>query len=402
MKEKLIDKLNKNKSYIINLLILIFKNNNINAYLVGGAVRDLLLDKEVRDIDIAIEGDPQIVIKLTKEYLSSYSYHSQFYTATLHFKNGESIDIIRCRKEIYPFYGSLPIVTPSSIHDDLYRRDFTLNAIAYNLLNNEIIDNHFGIKDLFKGELKKVHKDSYLEDATRILRGIRYSQRYDFTLVDENEIVGCVKDGILKTISTDRMIKELCLICNEDKWKECVMHLNALDIFNINYDLLGKVNPIENSYNNHIKMLNIFYAMNKKEDKEIFTKSSIVDKELKIAMNKYLYEEDVECSLHLHKNNYNIYNLLKKTSYYYRIILAWNNKLQYKIINFEERLKDIQLSFDGNYIRGLSDIKGKEIGDIIEWIKKVKLCIGIKEDKDYLKKHLGEIRDGVKYKDRKL
>ncbi|WP_246582613.1 hypothetical protein [Clostridium mobile] len=183
---------------------------------------------------------------------------------------------------------------------------------------------------------------------------------------------------------------------------ECLLHLNKLDIFKINYNLLGKINPIEDSYNIHIKMLNIFYAMDKKEDKEMFIKNSILDKELKTAMSKYLYEEDIECSLHLHKNNYNIYNLLGKTSCYYRIILAWNNRLQYKIINFEKYLKNVQLSFNGNYIRSIGDINGKEIGDIIEWIKRIKLCIGIKEDKDYLKKHLGEIKDDVKYKDRKF
>lgn len=373
----IIENLDNNKLFIVYLLINILKEKNIRGYLVGGAVRDLTLGEKVRDIDIGLEEDPKIIIPYIENHLISFTYHEKFNTSTLHFKNGESIDLIRCRKEKYLNNGGLPIVQPSNIRDDLFRRDFTINAMAIDLLNGEIIDYHFGKEDLLNKRLKKIHENSYLEDPTRIFRAVKYAMRYGLEISDEDEIIQCIQNGAIDTLSVDRIVKEILMILEEDTWTEALCYLNELNIFKVNKELLGKPNTLESYDNILLRILNLFYSLEREEDKSILINNSIIPKEIKKGMGRYLYEKDIVEKLQLQNNNYNIYNILEKSTYIERVILLWNKKLKYKIINFEKNLNNSKI-LDENFIKSIKGKSGREINEIVKNIKKASLCTGIK------------------------
>jgi len=191
-------------------------------YLVGGVVRDLLLEKDIFDLDIVVEGD---AIKFAKELAKilgeKFSRHHTFGTATVCF-SGHKIDFATARTEKYAHWGALPKVKPSLLTRDLLRRDFTINAMAISLNSTDygkLIDLFDGLQDLKKGLIRILHPNSFLDDPTRILRAIRFEQRFGFKI--EKETFVLVKDAIsqaaLKQVSLHRLRDELTLILKEPK-----------------------------------------------------------------------------------------------------------------------------------------------------------------------------------------
>lgn len=194
------------------------------VYLVGGAIRDALCGFEVDDIDLVVEGDPA---PLVQELDPSAVIHERFGTAEL-VVDGFPVDVARARTEIYPFPGSLPVVTFGSIGDDLYRRDFTINAIAVPLGGpeaGEMIDPFGGLEDLARGELRLLHDASFRDDPTRALRGARYAARFGFTLAPHTETLLSTVD--FSTISADRYRAELRLAAAERNGIEAMVLLSG-------------------------------------------------------------------------------------------------------------------------------------------------------------------------------
>jgi tRNA nucleotidyltransferase (CCA-adding enzyme) len=183
----------------------------VPAYLVGGAVRDLLLGIEGADLDVAIEGDVEALagapgFELEREGL--------FLTGRLEL-GGLKVDVARARGETYPQPGALPEVRPAPITDDLARRDFTVNAMALPLAGAaELIDPHGGLDDLRAGVLRVLHDRSFIDDPTRALRAARYAARFGFEL--ERETAGLLEKADLSTVSEDRVQNELRRIALED------------------------------------------------------------------------------------------------------------------------------------------------------------------------------------------
>jgi tRNA nucleotidyltransferase (CCA-adding enzyme) len=183
----------------------------VPAYLVGGAVRDLLLDLEVGDLDLVIEGDPQPLAQLPGFELER---EGLFLTGRLHL-DGLRIDVARARAESYPRPGALPEVRPASIADDLARRDFTVNAMAFPLSGDrQLLDPHGGVDDLRAGRLRVLHDRSFVDDPTRALRAARYAARFRFEL--EPETARLIRDADLSTVTKDRTDNELRRIAAEE------------------------------------------------------------------------------------------------------------------------------------------------------------------------------------------
>ena len=174
------------------------------AYLVGGAVRDLLLGRPRADIDVAVEGD---VDELSRRLGGNVRTHARFATATVRV-DGLEVDLAATRRETYPRPGALPEVQPASLSEDLARRDFTINAMAVPLGSApRLIDPHGGLADLERGELRVLHPRSFADDPTRALRAARYSARYSLALEPETERL--LRDADLSTVSRDRVEAEL-------------------------------------------------------------------------------------------------------------------------------------------------------------------------------------------------
>lgn len=182
---------------------------DVRAYLVGGSVRDLLLGRPLTDLDVAVDGDLEIVLERVGVEARS---HERFGTASVTLE-GTELDLARTRRERYRRPGALPEVEPAPIRTDLARRDFTANAIALPLTDRrevELIDPYDGVADIEAGLLRAIHRGSFIDDPTRALRAARYAARLDFSLEPATALLLEATD--LGTVSGDRVRAELLRI----------------------------------------------------------------------------------------------------------------------------------------------------------------------------------------------
>lgn len=209
------------------------KKLGIAPYLVGGIVRDVVVlakgeDTHVHDFDfdIVCEGDAIILAKevAAKVEGSELKTHEAFITAKLTLSSGAHIDFVTARTEVYPVPGALPVVTPALLSKDLYRRDFTVNAMAVTLedflatMTPAVIDPFEGKKALLvEKKLSVLHQKSFIDDPTRIFRGARYASRFGLTLdtATTEALKGAVSGGALRTISNIRILNELKRVADE-------------------------------------------------------------------------------------------------------------------------------------------------------------------------------------------
>jgi tRNA nucleotidyltransferase (CCA-adding enzyme) len=181
------------------------------VYLVGGAVRDLLLDRDRADVDLVVVGDAaELAAKLGAEPVE----HERFATAKVRL-DGHEVDIATARVETYPHPGALPEVEPATdVEADLSRRDFTINAMAMPLRGEPaLIDPHGGLTDLEAGLLRVLHERSFVDDPTRALRAARYAARFGFE--PEPETAALLKATDLSTVSRARHEAELLRLAAE-------------------------------------------------------------------------------------------------------------------------------------------------------------------------------------------
>jgi tRNA nucleotidyltransferase (CCA-adding enzyme) len=183
----------------------------VPSYLVGGVVRDLLLGREVADLDVAIDGDAAALTDLP-----GFSFERDALFLTGRIEQGDvKIDVAQTRAESYPRSGALPEVRPASIAEDLARRDFSINAMAHPLAGDrQLIDPHGGVDDLRAGLLRVLHKGSFVDDPTRALRAARYAARFGFEL--ESKTAELLGHADLSTVSEDRIDNELRHIAEEE------------------------------------------------------------------------------------------------------------------------------------------------------------------------------------------
>jgi tRNA nucleotidyltransferase (CCA-adding enzyme) len=204
-----------------------------SVYLVGGVVRDMLLGYSNFDLDLVIEGD---AVKLAQQVAETSQarllVHRRFGTAKLKYANF-MLDLATARKETYARPGALPAVNPGTLKDDLIRRDFTINAMAISLDSNdygELIDPYHGKSDLEQRLIRILHPESFSDDATRILRGVCYEQRFGFEF--ETQTIRLLKRDIamLDTISGDRIRHELEHILEEERPELAIKRLGELEV----------------------------------------------------------------------------------------------------------------------------------------------------------------------------
>jgi tRNA nucleotidyltransferase (CCA-adding enzyme) len=203
------------------------------VYLVGGVVRDMLLGYPNFDLDLVVEGDAvQLAQQVTETGQAKLLVHHRFGTAKLRYENF-TMDLATARKETYTRPGALPAVTPGTLTDDLLRRDFSINAMAISLAADdygELVDPYQGKTDLEHRLIRVLHPGSFSDDATRILRGVRYEQRFGFEF--EARTARLLKRNIpmLDTISGDRIRHELELILKEEQPELAIKRLGDLGI----------------------------------------------------------------------------------------------------------------------------------------------------------------------------
>lgn len=195
--------------------------NKYNVFLVGGLVRDLLLNLPNYDLDIVVEGDGLSFARLLGEkFGAKVRSHEKFGTAVVLLSNGDKIDVATARTEFYEYPAALPSVETSSLKQDLYRRDFTINAMAININATnfgEFIDYFNGKTDLDKKVIRVLYNLSFVEDPTRIIRAVRFEQRYGFVIEEQTMAFAqhAIETKLIEKLSFHRIREELNLILHE-------------------------------------------------------------------------------------------------------------------------------------------------------------------------------------------
>ena len=204
-------------------------------YAVGGFVRDLLLGRPNLDVDLVVEGDALGFLESFRGSEVRVSVHRRYRTGTLVFPEGQKIDVATARREFYEYPVAQPTVSSDSLKHDLYRRDFAVNAMALSLNPStwgELVDYFGGRVDLERGLLRVLHNLSFVEDPTRVLRGVRLERRLGFRMGEDTEKLArnCVRGGLLSLLSGPRLRSELELVLLEEEAPSMAVRLRDLGV----------------------------------------------------------------------------------------------------------------------------------------------------------------------------
>lgn len=361
-----------------------------SLYLVGGVVRDLLLSYPSFDVDLVVEGDAVTLAQQVTEISSAKTIlHPRFGTAKLSLGDFV-IDLASARNEAYARPGALPTVTPGTIKDDIFRRDFSINAMAISLAPSnygELIDPYQGKEDLEHRLIRILHPRSFTDDATRILRAIRYEQRLGFEL--EPQTAQLLKRDIdmLDTISGDRIRRELELILKE-KYPEHVLNrlrrLGVLKRLNLPLDSdewiaekFGKTRRLDSS----AQMVPLYfcllaYSLSQQENEQ-FVRRVSMPRRLAQALRDTLH---LKARLPLLDRS-----SMKRSEVYYLLrdydplaiqanAIASESSTRYHHLRlFLNELRYVKTHLSGEYLAKLGIPPGPEVGEILRNLLEARL-----------------------------
>lgn len=206
------------------------------VYLVGGGVRDVLLGRSSLDVDVVVEGDgPALARELGRRLGGRVVTHRRFRTATLVLPDGTAIDVVTARRERYAHPGALPEIEPAAIADDLFRRDFAVNAMAASLAGADfgrIVDPYAGRADLAAGVVRVLHDRSFEDDPTRLFRALRYECRLGFRMDTATESLARAagEEGVLGQVTGARITEELAILLSAPHAGAAIRRLGELGL----------------------------------------------------------------------------------------------------------------------------------------------------------------------------
>jgi len=380
---------------LINLLKIIekiSKKRGEKVFLVGGIVRDFILGINNKDIDIVVEGDGINFALELKKILNAkkIKIHEKFKTAMITISDDLKLDIASSRLEYYEYPTSLPIVEYGNIRDDMYRRDFSINAMAleidsYNF--GKLIDFYGGYEDLANKKIRILHNLSFIEDPTRIIRAFRFAARYKFELEKDTEIFlkNAIDNGFLKKISWPRVKQELEILFSDENLTRGMEFLNKYKIFNeinpnIKYDLEMKKNieKLEtlDKLLNFVKIkrwllvfLIILENLEKKELDLVFKKFNFSNKFIEKYDYGILIRERILDRLKRSNKNSDIYKALNNISMEIIILIYIQNrdkKIEVKIEKYIYTLSKVKPLIRGRDLLENKEIPGKKFKEKLD------------------------------------
>ncbi len=212
------------------------ERENVRVFAVGGFIRDLLLQIPNHDLDLVVEPAAiPFAEKLNELLRGQLTTHEQFGTASIVVPGGTQIDLVTSRQEFYARPAALPEVEQSSLKNDLFRRDFTINTLACSLKVSEfgtLIDFFHGIDDLEKGLIRVLYNLSFVEDPLRVLRAVRFEQRFGFRLEETtlSLLENAAQTRVLEKVSKERLYDEIQLALLEEKTPEILIRYFELQL----------------------------------------------------------------------------------------------------------------------------------------------------------------------------
>ena len=338
---------------IENFLKIILKNAQkigLRVFFVGGIVRDNILNIKTSDIDVLVLGNAIEFAKNLPDEIKIASFHKDFCTVKVEYEDIQ-IDIASSRTESYPYSGGLPVLDSVgvSLEDDVLRRDFTVNSLycELKLIDNEIIyeliDLVNGLVDIKNKILKVLHNKSYIDDPTRILRGLDFKYRFgfDFSKNDKKLICEYLNNINYENMSKDRVLKVLRKILKSD----------------FQHDVFREI--IENKYYKIIQKKSLeldfdkIYSINKGFN---LNHSQICDFYLLLIEDNDIDKKNINSKLDLQKefSKYDLSNLA-----YYYCKTNDSNVLEYF------KIKDVKNIISGADLLNLGYKQGVELGNIL-------------------------------------
>lgn len=383
-KVNVLDKLDKNTAFAVAECIKLADLYGFEIYLVGGIVRDLLLKRDIADVDITVVGDAKKFAEIVDCYgsVKSVKYVETLPTAKVLFKNGVELDFASTRKEIYKKQGDLPIVVEAGcpLDEDVLRRDFTVNAIAISLNRDnlfEIVDYLGGVEDLKKKQLKILHKKSFYDDPSRIIRGLKFAVRLNFDLEFETKalqneyLLNPLKNIPLERVKNE--IKELFSLNKNSAYNEFLSQkvyrifvnsvldgLTAEKIRGAIFDFDIKEEDIWLLY-----LLPLFVLQNPPEKLNLTVREKKIVKELQeIILNKKEFSD-----------NYSIYSYFKNKDYL--SVVLYGELCDLRIAKTFFKIQNTKIQMTGKDLLKLGVPRGKIYSEILDEVLKEKLNNGL-------------------------
>jgi len=385
---------------ILDVISNLAKELKYKVYLVGGIVRDILLNKPNLDVDIVVEGDGiNFSNKLAPMINAKIWTHKKFKTSIIVLENKRHIDVATARVEYYDKPAALPNVEEANIKQDLYRRDFTINSMAISLNKSSfgiLIDYFGGRRDLKRKKIKVMHKLSFVEDPTRIFRAVRFEQRFSFKIDSQTEslIKSAIEMEIISKLTGVRIRDELVAILEEDHpWKPLLRlyEYRALQKININLKIdakfenklkkiLAGYDEFKGFYGESIKKWRLIFSMLLSD----FHKDSLIrwcggmkvkNKDTEIILNATQMQGSlIEKLVGSRLSNSELYLLLKNSSPELQVILySFGSNIKKNICRYVWDLKDSSLMIDGEKLMEIGFKHGAEIGKILKTLLILKL-----------------------------
>ena len=368
------------------------------------------------DLDITIEGDGlDFATKLADRLKARLSLHKRFKTATLLTQDRIKIDISTARSEIYKTPASLPIVTCGAIKDDLKRRDFTINAMALSIKPFEperLIDFFNGRKDIRNKKIRLLHDLSFIDDPTRMLRAIRFEQRYGFRIEPESlNLLNKARDsGVLGLVNPHRLKDEIVLIFKEDYPTKYVVRIEKLLGFSFISRRIRlnkkKIKYLDSIYKTiqwfnkelpqHRKLdtwlmyfIGLISDLNPKEIHSIFRRFAFSKGETKRALSfKKIIENSLESRLKMRLPASRLYRLLEPLSYEIILMIKARSKhklLNKNIYNFLKIYNGMRIHLRGSDLVNLGIPRGPGYKKILERILYARLDRKVNNKQEELK-----------------
>ena len=389
-------------------------------YLVGGLVRDIFLKFDNLDVDIVIEGDG---IKFAREFAKSHPArvrsHQKFGTAVLIFPDGFKVDVATARIEYYKSPGAPPIVETSSLKLDLYRRDFTMNTLAISLSKRSfgtLIDYFGAQKDIKDKALRVLHNLSFVEDPTRMLRAIRFEQRFGFT-------IGKLTLGLMKTAAkmdwsdsraSRRMLGELKLILKEQNRINALVRLKEFDLLKFVSPALDLNEPIKNLLEEineviawyHLLFLEepitewkvLWYGLTSGMDKRTFEKLTHDMGAVNLSPRGQAEQQFMDTLFRFDGSDYDLFSILRPYDtemLLYLMAKAKNERMKRLLSHFFTQLKGKKIRIDGNDLLKMGFRPGPIFKKIFERLLEARMNQQTQKKEDEIalvKKEFGDLR----------
>ena len=381
----------------------------VNAYLVGGSVRDLLRGEENLDIDIVIEGDGISFAKTFGKKLNArVRTHHRFGTAQV-ITDKLKLDVATARTEYYESPAALPKVEISSIKKDLYRRDFTINALAIKLNPKDfglLIDFFGGQRDLREKAIRVLHNLSFVEDPTRAFRAVRFSERFGFKISKhtENLIKSVIEMNLFDKLSGPRLYEELLLSFNETEPVRTLKKLSdfgLLKVIHPNLVFNEELETIFKSMHDTLSWFNLQF-LEEKTDRGILYLMSLLsglkDEEAKVAMERLSPSPKVSGMIikglsqardvlkRLPLDNpveiYNLLNKLKIETILFSIALSKDRQKQKAISRYLTELRKVNTILKGDDLKRMGIQPGPVYSKILNELLEEKLKGHLKSRED--------------------